>query len=294
MDAEEQRTAQTDRSALREHEDRTSTPVIIKRWDQAVRHPDDTLQHAIEEGEAQSQRSALSLFLSSLAAGSILVFTAMAVGVAGLYAYEIENTFLTRLVLAAVYPLGFVVCIMSGTQLFTEHTALAVYPVLERRVRKRRLLRTWGIVLVGNYVGCAIGAGLLAAAEPVVGAGDGYAEVVTRLLGYETVPLFLSALLAGWLMALGGWLVLSSMPGLSQMVGIYIVTFLIGLGHLHHSVALAAELFVALFTGAEIGLVEAAWTLGVVIVGNLVGGAVFVAVLNYGHIRKAEDGEGAA
>ena len=49
-------------------------PVIIKRTDETLRHPDDILEKAIEEGVEQLVRPALSLFLSAIAAGMIICF----------------------------------------------------------------------------------------------------------------------------------------------------------------------------------------------------------------------------
>ena len=49
--------------------------------------------------------------------------------------------------MAIVYPLGFIICIMSGTQLFTEHTATAVYPVLAGKADVKKLFRLWLLLL---------------------------------------------------------------------------------------------------------------------------------------------------
>jgi formate/nitrite transporter FocA (FNT family) len=184
-----------------------------------------------------------------------------------------------------------VICLTSGTELFTEHTATAVYPVLDRRASIARLLRLWAIVAGGNLIGAALSAGLLTLAEPVIGARDGYVEIGRHLVGPSTSSLLISAVLAGWLMALGAWLIVASQPGLSQIVSIYIVTFLIGLGGLHHSIAGAVEVFVASIASNELGLLQAARFISVALVGNLIGGSLFVAVLNYAHIRETQRSE---
>ena len=95
----------TDRTVEREHEENEYASVIIKRWDEAVRHPDDTLEKAIEEGLQQLQRPGLSLFLSSIAAGLIVGFSAMAVGVVTTALAPLEQPLLTRVATAIVYPL---------------------------------------------------------------------------------------------------------------------------------------------------------------------------------------------
>lgn len=223
-----------------------------------------------------------------------MAFTALAVGVLATATESVQPAMLRTVLVALVYPLGFVLCLMSGTQLFTEHTALAVYPVLDKRLRARALGRLWGTVLLGNMLGCLLGALLLAAAEGVTGAAPGYAWAAEHFLKPTAAATLASAVLAGWLMALGGWLVLSTPPGPATVLLIYFVTFLIGLGGLHHSIAGTAEVLAAAFTGADLSLGHAVGSLAIAIVGNLLGGSIFVALLNYGsirHTRKGEDGD---
>ena len=278
----------TKRQRQRLEEDREYTSVIVKRSDEQRRHPDDVLELAIQTGLEQLTRRNVSLFLSSITAGLILGFTAMAVGLAhkevgllGLHALE-------RFIPALVYPLGFVMCILGGTQLFTEHTAMAVYPVMDRVASVRMLLRLWGIVLLGNLAGAFLSACLLAGAEPVIQVGTGYAAVGAHLVEWDLFPLLMSAVLAGWLMALGGWLLLSATSTIGQFLCIYMVTFLIGLGGLHHSIAGAAEIFADLLTSQAHHPLDAFRFLAIAIVGNLMGGSVFVAALNYTQIRRTQ------
>lgn len=278
----------TGRAVRRAEEDAEYTAVILKRTDETHRHPDDILEAAIRDGLEQLERPVPSLALSSVAAGSILGFTAMAVGVVTALVEPLAGSALSRLVVAAVYPLGFVVCMMSGTELFTEHTATAVYPVLDRRASIPLLLRLWGVVLVGNIVGAGLSARLLVTAEAVIQAREGYIAVGGHLVEFAVVPLLASALLAGWLMALGAWLILATPPTVSQMLSIYVVTFLIGLGGLHHSIAGSAEILTAYFVSDQFTLWEVVRFIGLAVVGNLCGGSLFVAVLNYGHIRQSQ------
>ncbi len=280
------------RKAERIEEDRSFVPVIIKRTDEHKRHPDDVLVAAIKEGLEQLNRPAMSLGLSSIAAGLILGFTAMAVGVATVTVEPFNfSAALSRMLVSLVYPLGFVICLMSGAELFTEHTATAVYPVLDRKAGVVKLLRLWCIVIVGNLIGATMSAGLLTLAEPVIGARAGYIEIGRHLVQPTSSALVVSAILAGWLMALGAWLVLATPGGMSQIVSIFIVTFLIGMGGLHHSIAGSVEIFAALFASPEFNLGQSARFIGLALAGNLIGGSLFVAVLNYAHIRETQRSE---
>lgn len=279
----------TERTKERSTEDRAYTPVIIKRTDETRRHPDDTLENVIREGQEQINRSMASLTLSSFAAGLIIGFSPMAVAVVITAAQEAgASPMLTRLATAGVYPLGFVICVMSGAQLFTEHTATALYPVLDRQAGVSKLLRLWLVVVLGNLVGAGIGAYLHVLAEEVVGAREGYIAIGHHLFEFDSATLLVSAVLAGWLMALGAWLAVSSPRMGAQMTCIYVVTFLIGIGGLHHSIAGSAEAFSVLLLTDEFAFAQAAQFIGFALFGNLIGGSCFVGLLNYAHIRRTQ------
>lgn len=278
----------TEREIERAEEDEDFIPVILKRTDEAQRHPDDILEYAITEGLEQLNRTFLSLLLSAMAAGLILGFSVLSVATVESQGLTLGNPFLVRLLSALVYPLGFVLCIMSGTQLFTEHTATAVYPVLDRRGTTGQLLRLWCVVLLGNLIGALISAGFLVGVDPVVEAELGYVSIGQHLVGYSAGSLLISALLAGWLMALGAWLLMATPPTLSQMAAIYIVTFIIGIGRLHHSIAGSVEMFTAYLISDQFSIGQVLHFVLLTVCGNLVGGSIFVGLLNYGHIRQTQ------
>lgn len=285
---------ETERARERIAEDDQYVPVILKRTDEARRHPDDVLELAIFEGAEQLERRFLSLLLSAIAAGLILGFSVLAVGV---MKSEVAGTPLEqfdRLLVALVYPLGFIVCIMSGTQLFTEHTATAVYPILDGRVKAPKMFRLWGVVLLGNLIGAFISACLLTWNDGVIQARHGYLEIGQHLVEFSSLSLLGSAVIAGWIMAQGAWLIMATPPALSQIVCIFVVTFIIGLGELHHSIAGSVEVFTALLMGAEFGVGDAARFLLLAVLGNLIGGSGFVALLNYSHVRKTQADENKA
>ena len=282
--------SENQRKKERETEDREYTPVIIKRTDETRRHPDDALDNAIEEGLEQLNRSALSLLLSAIAAGLIVGFSAMAVAVVLTAAMEFtESQMVIRIATAIVYPPGFVVCIMGGAQLFTEHTATALYPVLDQKASFWQLIRLWIIVIIGNLIGAILCGSQQFLACEVVQARPGYVEIGHHLTHFSNGGLLISAVLAGWLMALGAWLAGSSPRVISQIVLIYIVTFLIGLGGLHHSIAGSVEMFTAMFLSSEFTFAMATRFIGLALLGNMIGGAVFVALLNYAHIRRTNE-----
>ncbi len=280
------KSASTKRSVERQEEDDRFVPVIIKRTDQAKAHPDDILERAISEGLEQIKRPVFSLLLSAIVAGIIVGFSAMAVGIVTQMLPNDLSPYLKRLIVAFFYPLGFIMCILSGNQLFTEHTATAAYPLFDQRAKFGKVLRLWLVVLGGNFIGTIFLSSLLVLSEPVLQASQGFLEVAHHIIDYSHDTLLISSIVAGFLMAMGGWLVLAAPPQMSQIMSIYIVTFLIGLGGFHHSIAGSAEVFLGWLHGAHYSLSNMLTFLSTIVIGNLVGGFVFVAAFNYAHIRQ--------
>lgn len=191
-----------------------------------------------------------------------------------------------RILPAAVYPLGFIVCLMSGNQLFTEQTATAFYPVLDKKACLKSLVVLWTVVIFGNLLGTLIMTYGLSHLSLLENYKEGIVSVYHHFTSPGVGEIFLSSMFAGWLMAQGGWLVLSTPPASSQVICVYIVTFLIGLAGFHHSIAGSAEVFLGLFYGQGHETALAIGALATSLVGNLIGGSILVGLLNYGHIRQ--------
>ena len=80
-------------------------------------------------------------------------------------------------------------------------------------------------------------------------------------------------------MGVAAWLVTSARDTLSRIVLVSLITGSIGFLGLHHSIVGNIEVFSALMYGNSVSLLSYLCFLVVVLVGNTIGGVVFVAVL---------------
>ena len=276
----------TDREKERASEDAKYEQVIIKRIDEALRHPDDTLEKALEEGHFQYKRNIWSAFLSAAVAGAILGISTLLVGlIAG--DYEDAPKHIQTLAKALIYPLGFIICIFSGTLLFTEQTATAVYPVLSKKTHWTSLIRLWNVIYLGNILGSLIISLLLYAIYKDTAQSSGFLVVYDHLNSSTTLLLFLKAILAGWLMAQAGWLIMATHSTTAQILFLYVATFIIGYADLYHSIAGASEYFIGFFLKGEFHFFQLLRFFLVVMFGNLIGGSFLVGLLNFAHIKSA-------
>jgi formate/nitrite transporter FocA (FNT family) len=146
--------------------------------------------------------------------------------------------------------------------------------------------RLWSVVYVANLLGCALFAGLAALLGPELGVATAasFDSLSGSLIDHPPWVILLSGVVAGWLMGLVTWLVAASRDTVGQIVVILLVTSAIGFGPFHHAILGTTEVLGAMFLGTGVTLGDFARFLVPTTVGNVVGGSVFVAGLNFGHI----------
>lgn len=251
------------------------------------------LRLQIEEGLGELERPASGQFLSALACGLNLALGVFSLFVMATQAAPVFGDFVTQLFKGLVYTFGFVFAIISQTELFTEHTSLALLPVLDGRSSLGKLGQLWLLVWVGNL----LGSGLFAVLGFYTGLSlhlielHAFVNTASMFINLSPTAVFLGALLAGWLMALLAWILTSVGDTISRVVVIMITTFIIGFAHLPHCVAANAEIIAGMLAGAPISVLEWARFEAITTFGNIVGGVVFVALLNYGHAVRGVDAE---
>jgi formate/nitrite transporter FocA (FNT family) len=267
-------------------EDDDSTP------DHTPVSQENALRAQVELGREELSRPTRGLALSGLSAGLDIGFgplfmTALVSVAAGVWS---EPSL--RLATGLVYSTGFVFVVLSGTQLFTEHTTLAVLPVLDGEATVADLARLWGVVYATNLLGGAVFAAGMVRFGPAYGIIEpsAFVELADPLVSHSVAATGFAAVLAGWLMGLLSWMVTSVKGSGARILLVVVVTTVIGFGHLPHSIAGNVEVLAGLLASPSITVAEYVRFLVVATVGNVVGGTVFVALLKYGYVAGGLDG----
>ena len=245
----------------------------------------EILDEQIDTGLKEFKRSNSGLFISSLAGGLEIGFSLLFMStIFTLFGEGLDDGFL-KFSLALCYPIGFIFVIIGRSELFTEHTALAILPVLSGSVKVKDLFILWGFVYLGNLTGGYIFSLLLTQIGPTIGfvSTEAFYHIAHELVDYEWQVILLSALLAGWMMGLLGWLVTSSQETISRIIVIILVTFIIGLTGLHHCIVGSIEVFSGWISSPDIHFYDYVKFQIWATIGNTIGGAVFVSLLKYGH-----------
>lgn len=228
-------------------------------------------------------KSYQSLFTSSLTAGLEIGFSYLLI--CSLYFFmigSVADSSLIRIV-SLVYPLGFILVVLGQSILFTEQTALLTLPVLNNKRTVGSMLKLWGVVIAGNLVGGYIIALILLWLGPHLGifTKEVVIEIAEHVIHPNTNVIFVSAIVAGWLMGLLSWLLASSRDTISRIVMIFIITAVMSFTGLHHSIIGSVEVFSGMLSSPDISLWDYIAFQGTALFGNAFGGATFVALLKY-------------
>ncbi|MBI3805219.1 MAG: formate/nitrite transporter family protein [Nitrospirae bacterium] len=235
-------------------------------------------QRLLASADEEISAGVRELFFSGFTAGFaiVLTFVGHAVG----RAQFPGNRFLAAL----LYPIGFLYIILGRYQFFTENTLSPVMLVMTRLASLPLLLRLWGVVLIANVAGAALGAFILAhthvLSPDAIEAGARFAQ-----RGLETGwwDAFFKAVFAGWLVAGVVWLNVAARDTISRLVIVYGVFYLIAVADLFHVITTASDIFFFVFLQAPgpgpATLVRQFWL--PVLLGNSVGGVMLFAFTAY-------------
>lgn len=248
---------------------------------------DEILDEQIETALRELNRSNQDLFLSAISAGLEVGFSVFLMASIFSLFNGIIHTSILHVLLALAYPLGFIFVVIGKSELFTEHTTLAVIPVLNKNATIKSLLILWLIIYAGNLIGGYFFGYVLSILPERLNAIDNGAfyALAKKLTNHPWHIILGSAILAGWLMGLLSWLVTSSQETISRIVIITLITSVIGIGGLHHSIVGSIEVFTASLTSAEISWKDYLHVQAWATLGNIIGGVVFVAFVKFSHVN---------
>lgn len=274
-----------DREQLLEHEKRQS-PLSDREVEEADERSSTTAKVVHEairlEGTEELERPFSSVWWSGIAAGLTMGCSMVAQGI---LQASLPDTPFRDLIASFGYCFGFLFVTMGRQQLFTETTLTVMLPVLHGSHQIRDVARYWAIVFAANIIATI----LFAAAAMIPGLfRPDTLQAFTELGRHAVEPGFMLVLVkgvfAGWLIALMVWLLPASAS--ARFFVIVAITWLIGVAKFSHVIAGSVEGAFAALNGV-IG-----WDRYVVgfllpaLVGNSIGGVVFVALLNHAQVKE--------
>ncbi|MCG6573201.1 hypothetical protein EGM97_00570 [Pseudomonas sp. AF32] len=236
------------------------------------------------QGNQELERSITALWWSALAAGLTMGLSLMAMGLLNSRLPDHEGF---KVIASFGYCAGFLAVILARQQLFTENTLTAVLPIMSKPTLDNvgRLLRLWGVVLVGNLCGTLLVAYVMLHLPIFDQRTDlAFLEIGRKVMENDTGQMFAKGIISGWMIATMVWMI-PSMESAKMWI-IILITYLMALGDFTHIVVGSAEVSYLVFAGQlsweDFWLVFAAPTLA----GNIMGGSFIFALLSHAQVRS--------
>ncbi len=235
-------------------------------------------------GQEELSRGVAALAWSALAAGLSMGFSFLARAVMHRYVQDFSAGFLIE---GFGYTFGFIAVIIARQQLFTENTLTVVLPVMTSPSWHHfgRLLRLWGVVLVGNLLGVTLFAlGLLKLQQFDAATQASFVDIGRELMHNTPFEMFSKGVLAGWIIAMMVWMMAATEQ--SRLAIIIICTYLIAISGFTHIIVGSAEAMYMVFAG-EISFADAVFHFGLpTLAGNVVGGSLIFALISHAQVRS--------
>jgi len=245
----------------------------------------ETVHALADQAEAklvEQRRSLVGHFVRSMLAGMYvgaaiaLIFT-----VGGLLSQSMPGV--QRIWMGVCFGGALTIVIFAGSELFTGSNLVLTLGVLGRKATIGDLGRNWFWTFVGNFVGSVLLAAMVVYsgvldAEPI----NGFVlKLVETKMNLPPEQLLLRAILANWLVCLGVWMAARMKSESAKLVMIWWCMFTFITSGYEHSIANMTGLMFGLLLPHGEGITWAgyAYNLALATVGNVIGGAAFVAGL---------------
>lgn len=264
----------------------------------------EILEKVSDSGIAKAEGKTLRLLIWALLAGAYIAFGAQASQMVSFNLLaDPASLGVGRLVSAAVFPVGLMMVVLCGAELFTGN-CLMIIGVLDRKIRISGMLRNWVLVYLGNFLGALMVVALMKS--------TGLWETGSGLLGASVIKTaqakvqlsfgqaFVRGILCNWLVCLTVWMSTGARETVSKIFAIWFCIGLFVISGFEHSIANMYFIPAGIAAAADSGLAQLAGcdvsvlTVGnfliknllPVTLGNILGGGLFVGMVYWFTGRK--------
>ena len=264
----------------------------------------EILEKVSDSGIAKAEGKTLRLLIWALLAGAYIAFGAQASQMVSFNLLaDPASLGVGRLVSAVVFPVGLMMVVLCGAELFTGN-CLMIIGVLDRKIRISGMLRNWVLVYLGNFLGALLVVALMKS--------TGLWETGSGLLGASVIKTaqakvqlsfgqaFVRGILCNWLVCLAVWMSTGARETVSKIFAIWFCIGLFVISGFEHSIANMYFIPAGIAAAADSGLAQLAGcdvsvlTVGNFLVknllpvtlGNILGGGLFVGMVYWFTGRK--------
>ena len=227
--------------------------------------------------------SAGKMVVSGIFAGAFIAFGGLGSQIANA---SIADAGIGRYVGALVFPVGLMMVLTVGTELFTGNCLMSL-PLLRGKITPGKMLKSWCLVYLGNFIGSLMVAGLAVyGGLPSFFSGALAETMVSNAAAKASLSVsagIMRGILCNILVCLAVWISFGADEMAGKIMGLFLPTMLFVLCGFEHSIANMYFIPAGMMSAAQYGITADITLSGFLInnllpvtIGNIIGGAGFV------------------
>lgn len=171
--------------------------------DKKMLSPEEVCRYVEEVGIKKANNKPMQTLLLGILAGMFIALGAYASTVAS---HGITDPGIQKFVAGIVFPVGLIMVLICGSELFTGNSLLSI-AWAQKKISIGQMLRNWGIVWIGNFIGAFLIAALIFASGLLsTGTVGGYAvKVAATKASIGFGPAIASGILCNIIVCLSVW-----------------------------------------------------------------------------------------
>ena len=223
------------------------------------------------------------LVLGFLAGAFIAFGSQLAVTAAAGAPWPAQLPGLQKLIFGAVFPVGLMLVVIAGSELFTGNTMIPTIGCLQKQAKWTGLLKNWLGSYIGNFAGALFVAYFLAVATGLF-LKEPWLTYITNIAQAKCSLSFMEAFWRGvgcnWLVCLAVWMAMSSDDVVGKIFAIQFPIMAFVTMGFEHCVANMFFIPAGIFANGAVSWGSFLWhNLLPVTLGNIVGGGLFVGII---------------
>ncbi|WP_166964888.1 formate/nitrite transporter family protein [Yeosuana marina] len=251
--------------------------------------PNEVIKIVNKLSQNKSEYKVSKTLILAVLAGAYIAFGGLLAHIVGGGSPGIaaSNPGIVKFLYGATFPIGLILVAVVGAELFTGNNAYFIPSIINKKLGVSKMLKNWGLVYVGNFIGAVFVAYVITHLTHIVSASP-FKEAVFSVAEGKTSHTFLVTFIKGiganWLVCLAVWQGMAAKNTTGKIFAIWWPVMAFVTMGFEHSIANMFFVPLAIFEGADI-----TWATFIInnlipaTLGNIVGGALFVG-LPYGYL----------
>ncbi len=250
-----------------------------------MKSPSEVLDYLIDVSTEKGNKSFKKLEVLGFMSGMFIAFGAVGSIIASA-AIAAKNPGLGKLVAGVVFPVGLMMVLLLGVELFTSNCMLIV-AVISKRMPLKKLLKNWITVYTSNFIGVTFVSFITIMTHNFNSDALSFLEkLATYKIHAPAHHLFLKGILCNVLVCGGVLMAYASKDVAGKVFAAWFSIMLFTILGYDHCIANMLYLTAAKFAGFAIPVSGIVYNLFFVTLGNIVGGTVFMAIPFYFSNRR--------